>query len=63
MNRPSSEKEKLNDLVLELKEKEINQLRQRIVDLTRDVNLYPQEKVFSVSLNLALLRLEQLLQL
>jgi len=63
MNHPNSDKEKLTDLVLELKEKEINQLRQRIVTLSQEVNLHPQEKMFSVNLNLALLRLEQLLKL
>lgn len=63
MNYPNSDKQKINDLVLELKEKEINQLRQKIVALTQEVNLHPQEKMFSVNLNLALLRLEQLLKL
>jgi len=63
MNYPNSDKQKLNDLVLELKEKEINQLRQKIVTLSQEVNLHPQEKMFSVNLNLALLRLEQLLKL
>lgn len=63
MNYPNSDKQKLNDLVLEFKEKEINQLRQKIVTLSKEVNLHPQEKMFSVNLNLALLRLEQLLKL
>ena len=61
MNPNYYDKEDLNDLVLELKEKEINQLRQKVVTLSREVTRYPQEKKFLIHLNTSLIRLEQLL--
>ena len=61
MNPNYYDKEDLNDLVLELKEKEINHLRQKVVTLSREVTRYPQEKKFLIHLNTSLIRLEQLL--
>ena len=61
MNTITYDKEVLNNLVSNLKEKEINTLRQKVANLSREITLHPQEKSILVHLNMSLIRLDQLL--
>jgi len=61
MSHPSYDKENLNELVSQLKEKEINNLRLKIATLSREITLYPQEKAILFNLNTSLIRLDQLM--
>lgn len=61
MNPIRYDKEVLNDIVSELKEKEINTLRQKVANLSREITLHPQETSILVNLNISLIRLDQLL--
>lgn len=61
MNPTSYDKENLNALVSQLKEKEINNLRLKIANLSREITLYPQETSILINLNTSLIRLDQLM--
>jgi len=61
MNPTRCDKEVLNNLVSELKQKEICRLRQKVANLSREITLHPQETSILVNLNVSLIRLDQLL--
>ena len=61
MSTVTYDKEDLKNLVSNLKEKEIHTLRQRVANLSRESNLHPQETSILMSLNMSLIRLDQLL--
>lgn len=61
MDTTRYDKDVLNYLVSELKQKEICRLRKKIAILSSEIIKYPQETSILIHLNTSLIRLDQLL--